>query len=47
MFATDPGVYLDGAHGADECVEVADLVEMAEFHRYAIDSLPRLAAAGA
>jgi acetylornithine deacetylase/succinyl-diaminopimelate desuccinylase-like protein len=44
VFATDPDVYLDGAHGADEAVAVADLVEMTEFHRYAIDSLPRFAA---
>jgi acetylornithine deacetylase/succinyl-diaminopimelate desuccinylase-like protein len=44
VFATDPGVYLDGAHGADECVAVADLVEMTEFHRHAIEALPRHAA---
>jgi acetylornithine deacetylase/succinyl-diaminopimelate desuccinylase-like protein len=39
VFSTDPGAYLDGAHGADECIEVADLVEMVEFHLHAIRSL--------
>lgn len=39
VFFTDPGAYLDGAHGADECIEVADLVEMVEFHLHAIRSL--------
>jgi acetylornithine deacetylase/succinyl-diaminopimelate desuccinylase-like protein len=41
VFATDFRAYLNGAHGADECVAVADLVEMAEFHRHAIEALPR------
>jgi acetylornithine deacetylase/succinyl-diaminopimelate desuccinylase-like protein len=41
VFATDPDLYLEGAHGADECVAVADLVEMTEFHRHAIEALPR------
>ena len=39
VFATEPAVYLEGPHGADECIEVADLVEMAEFHRYALRAL--------
>jgi acetylornithine deacetylase/succinyl-diaminopimelate desuccinylase-like protein len=32
VFATDLAAYLGGAHGADECIDVADLEEMAEFH---------------
>ncbi len=32
VFATDWRAYLDGTHGADECIETADLGEMAEFH---------------
>jgi acetylornithine deacetylase/succinyl-diaminopimelate desuccinylase-like protein len=36
---TDPGAYLDAAHAADEALEVADLVEMAEFHLRAIEAL--------
>jgi acetylornithine deacetylase/succinyl-diaminopimelate desuccinylase-like protein len=39
VFSTDPNVYLDGIHGADEAVEVADLVEMVEFHLSAISAL--------
>jgi hypothetical protein len=46
VFATDPAVYLDGAHGADEALAIADLVEMTAFNRYAIDALPRLAGGG-
>jgi acetylornithine deacetylase/succinyl-diaminopimelate desuccinylase-like protein len=30
---------MQGAHGADECIEVADLVEMTEFHLHAIRAL--------
>jgi acetylornithine deacetylase/succinyl-diaminopimelate desuccinylase-like protein len=39
VFATDWKAYLDGAHGADECIEVADLVEMAQFHLHALQAL--------
>jgi acetylornithine deacetylase/succinyl-diaminopimelate desuccinylase-like protein len=46
VFATDPDVYLDGAHGADEALAVADLVEMTRFALHAIDALPRRAADG-
>jgi acetylornithine deacetylase/succinyl-diaminopimelate desuccinylase-like protein len=41
VFATEPNVYLDGIHSADESLAVADLVEMAEFHLHAIASLSR------
>jgi acetylornithine deacetylase/succinyl-diaminopimelate desuccinylase-like protein len=41
VFTMDLGAYLDGAHGADECLDVADLVEMTEFHLYALRSLAR------
>jgi acetylornithine deacetylase/succinyl-diaminopimelate desuccinylase-like protein len=40
VFSTDPNVYLDGIHGADEAIEIADLVEMAEFHLHAVRALP-------
>ena len=46
VFATDPDVYLDGAHGADEALAVADLVEMTRFALHAIDALPRRGADG-
>jgi acetylornithine deacetylase/succinyl-diaminopimelate desuccinylase-like protein len=39
VFATDPLAYIDAAHGADEAIEVADLVEMAEFHLHAARAL--------
>jgi acetylornithine deacetylase/succinyl-diaminopimelate desuccinylase-like protein len=39
VFETDPRTYLEGAHGADEQIAVADLVEMAEFHLHAIRGL--------
>ena len=39
MFSTPLDVYLDGMHGADEAIDVADLVEMAEFNLRAITSL--------
>jgi acetylornithine deacetylase/succinyl-diaminopimelate desuccinylase-like protein len=39
VFATDHRAYNDGAHGADECLEVADLVEMTRFHQHAIATL--------
>ena len=41
VFSTDPGTYLDGAHGADECIDVADLVEMARFHHHAARAMRR------
>jgi acetylornithine deacetylase/succinyl-diaminopimelate desuccinylase-like protein len=40
VFSTDIGAFLDGIHGADEAIEVADLVEMAEFHLHALRALP-------
>lgn len=39
VFTTPLDVYLDGAHGADEAIDVADLVEMAELNLRAITSL--------
>ncbi|MFN8160536.1 MAG: M20/M25/M40 family metallo-hydrolase [Solirubrobacterales bacterium] len=39
VFHTDPIAYSDAAHGADEAIATADLVEMAEFHLHAIESL--------
>jgi acetylornithine deacetylase/succinyl-diaminopimelate desuccinylase-like protein len=39
VFATDLDTYLDGAHGADESIDVADLVEMAEFSLHALRAL--------
>ncbi len=39
VFATDLDAYLDGAHGADECLAVADLVEMTEFNLHAVRAL--------
>jgi acetylornithine deacetylase/succinyl-diaminopimelate desuccinylase-like protein len=39
VFSTPLDVYLDGMHGADEALDVADLVEMAEFNLRAITSL--------
>ena len=40
VFRTDPVAYMDAAHGADEAIELADLVEMAEFHLHG-DPNPR------
>ena len=39
VFHTDPDEYMRGAHGADESIEVSDLVEMAEFHLHALKTL--------
>jgi acetylornithine deacetylase/succinyl-diaminopimelate desuccinylase-like protein len=39
VFTADVGSYLDGAHGADERIEVADLGRMAEFHLQALRTL--------
>ena len=39
VFSTDPAAYMDAAHGADEAIEVADLVEMAEFHLHVLNNL--------
>jgi acetylornithine deacetylase/succinyl-diaminopimelate desuccinylase-like protein len=39
VFATDPIAYGESAHGADESIEIADLVEMTRFHLHAIDRL--------
>ncbi len=33
MLFGDVDAYLNGAHAADEAIEIADLVEMADFHR--------------
>ena len=41
VFTTDLDAYLDGVHGADECLDVADLVEMTEFHLHALRALSR------
>ena len=41
VFATDLDAYLDGAHAANECLAVADLVEMTEFHLHALRVLSR------
>jgi hypothetical protein len=35
----DLDAYLDGAHAADESLDVADLVGMAEFHVHAVRAL--------
>ena len=43
VFATDSFVYANGAHSADECLAVADLVEMTEFNLHAIRSLSQAA----
>lgn len=39
VFATGFRAYLDGVHGADEALDVADLVEMTSFHLEAIGAL--------
>lgn len=39
VFHTDPDLYLGGPHAADEVLDVADLVEMTEFHLRALRSL--------
>ncbi len=39
VFATDLDIYLDSMHGADERLKVADLVEMAEFHLFALNAI--------
>jgi acetylornithine deacetylase/succinyl-diaminopimelate desuccinylase-like protein len=39
VFATDPERYADAAHGADEALATADLLEMAEFHLHAMKGL--------
>jgi acetylornithine deacetylase/succinyl-diaminopimelate desuccinylase-like protein len=41
VFATDSVAYMDAAHGADEALEVADLIEMTDFHLHAIRALGR------
>ena len=38
VFSTDPSDYFAGMHGADECLDVDDLVEMAEFHLHVLRS---------
>ena len=40
VFSTDIRAYVARMHGADEGLDVADLVEMAEFHLRAIEALP-------
>ena len=39
VFSTPLPVYLEGAHGADEAIDVADLAEMTAFNLRAIRSL--------
>ena len=39
VFSTPLDVYLDGMHGADEAIDVADLAEMVRFNLRAIRSL--------
>lgn len=39
VFNMDPDVYTAGPHGADEALDVADLLEMTEFHLHAIRAL--------
>ena len=39
VFSTPLDVYLDGMHGADEAIDVADLAEMTRFNLRAIRSL--------
>jgi acetylornithine deacetylase/succinyl-diaminopimelate desuccinylase-like protein len=39
VFATPLDVYLDGTHGVNEALDIADLVEMTEFHLHAVGSL--------
>ena len=41
VFTTDLDAYLDGAHAANECLAVIDLVEMTEFHLHALRVLSR------
>ena len=41
VFTMDLDAYFDGVHGADECLDVADLVEMTEFHLHALRALAR------
>jgi len=41
VFTMDLDAYFDGVHGADECLDVADLVEMTEFHLHALRVLSR------
>ena len=36
VFTTDLDTYFDGVHSADESIDLADLVEMTEFHLHAI-----------
>jgi acetylornithine deacetylase/succinyl-diaminopimelate desuccinylase-like protein len=38
IFHTDPAIYMDTAHAADEAIEVADLVEMTQFHLHVLES---------
>jgi acetylornithine deacetylase/succinyl-diaminopimelate desuccinylase-like protein len=46
VFATDTDAYHRGPHGADECIDVADLVEMTEFHLHAVRALGAQARSG-
>lgn len=39
VFWTDLDAYNGGIHGADECIDVADLAEMARFHLHALRAL--------
>jgi acetylornithine deacetylase/succinyl-diaminopimelate desuccinylase-like protein len=44
VFITDITTYWQGAHGADECIDVEDLAEMTEYHLYAVRALRDLGA---
>lgn len=46
VFSTDPVTYHDGFHAADECLDVADLVEMTNFAAHAIESVSAAARSG-
>lgn len=39
VFSTDLDAYHGGMHGADECIDLVDLVEMASFHLHALRAL--------
>ncbi len=46
VFHTDPAAYMDAAHGADEAIEVDDLLEMTRFHLHVLTKLPRFTRSG-
>ena len=46
VFHTDPAAYMDAAHGADEAIEVDDLLEMTRFHLHVLTKLPSFTRSG-